>query len=110
MSMKTAYLCLFGATFIWGLQAVMMKLLLTQYSAITVVMMRCTLMVICYFIVVYAASRRIVLPTLKQLKILAVMGFCCIPVNNVVQFEDSATPPLFTARFSAPQCRPSRHF
>ena len=87
MSTKTAYLCLFGATFIWGLQAVMMKLLLTQYSAITVVMMRCTLMVICYFLVVYAANRRIALPTKKQLKILAIMGFCCIPINNIVQFE-----------------------
>lgn len=87
MNNKSAYLCLFGATFIWGLQAIMMKILLQQYTTITLVLMRCTLMIICYFLVVYLQEKRISLPSKKQMIILAAMGFCCIPINNITQFE-----------------------
>lgn len=81
------YLYLFGATFLWGLQPVMMKILLMQYTTITVVVVRCFLMIICYFSLVYLNNSTIKIPTKKQILILIFIGFCSIPLNNITQFE-----------------------
>ncbi len=84
---KQAYLCLLCATFLWGLQPIMMKILLHDYSTITIIMIRCILMVICYFFVIYIKKCTLILPNLHQLKILVLMGFCGTPLNNITQFE-----------------------
>lgn len=107
-----AYLYLFSATCIWGLQPIMMKILLQEYTTITVVFIRCMLMIMCYFSLMYFSKKKIILPTKKQLFVLIIMGFCCIPLNNIAQFEGlryttaihcallGATVPTMTAIFA----------
>ncbi len=84
---EQAYLCLLGAALFWGAQPVMLKILLEQYSAVTVVWTRCMLMTVIYFAMLYGKEGTITVPSGKHLYILAGMGFAGIPFSNVLQFQ-----------------------
>lgn len=84
---STAFIYLFIAAMFWGAQPVLLKILLQQYTAITVVWTRCVVMAMLYFIVLYRQEGKIVIPPRKALYIVGGMGFAGIPFSNVLQFQ-----------------------
>ncbi|EGO63438.1 DMT family transporter [Acetonema longum] len=107
------YVFLVMATFLWGVQPVIVKTLLTELSPLWITFCRYLGISVILLAILFFSNGKAAVPPARHFRVLALMGITGITLNNVLQFSGlkfstamhcslvSATTPALTAVISA---------